>query len=128
LPPAFWVWNVPNHNWPVNSAQVLGILYEYETFVHGPHRFRELAYVPRHLAGVKQWELFEKTGENWYDFDAIRPPFEPEIWLVPLHGHTRGQSGIAIRPPGGWHFHVGDAGVDIEGNSEWRLDRSNMLT
>ncbi len=60
---------------------------------------------------------------KWYDFDAIRLPFEPEMWLVPLHGHTRGQCGVAIKTPTGWHFHVGDAGVDLERNQapDWMI-------
>jgi glyoxylase-like metal-dependent hydrolase (beta-lactamase superfamily II) len=89
---------------------------EYQAFVHGPHLLNELAYVPRHIARVKEWALYDKTGEKWYDFDAIRLPFEPETWLIPLPWHTRGQSGVAIKTLTGWHLHVGDAGVDIEHN------------
>jgi len=96
---------------------------EHDTFVYGPHRLNELAYVPRHIARVKEWAIYDATGEKWYDFDAIRLPFEPEMWLVPLHGHTRGQCGVAIKTPTGWHFHVGDAGVDLERNQapDWMI-------
>lgn len=89
---------------------------EYQAFIQEPHLFFELAYIRRNIATVKEWALYVSTGEKWYDFDAIRLPFEPEMWLVPLPGHSQGQSGVAIKTQSGWHFHVGDAGVDIERN------------
>ena len=33
----------------------------------------------------------------------------PEILLIPLHGHTRGHSGVAVKAAGGWLLHAGDA-------------------
>ncbi len=33
----------------------------------------------------------------------------PEVLLVPLAGHTRGHSGIAVRTDDGWLLHCGDA-------------------
>ena len=32
----------------------------------------------------------------------------PEVLLVPLAGHTRGHSGIAVRTDDGWLLHCGD--------------------
>ncbi|MET0788857.1 MAG: MBL fold metallo-hydrolase, partial [Cellulomonas sp.] len=32
-----------------------------------------------------------------------------DILLVPLVGHTRGHSGVAVRGPDGWILHAGDA-------------------
>jgi hypothetical protein len=40
---------------------------------------------------------------------AIRLPFEPEMWLIPLFGHARGHCGVAVQTESGWLFHVGDA-------------------
>jgi glyoxylase-like metal-dependent hydrolase (beta-lactamase superfamily II) len=38
------------------------------------------------------------------------PGLPPEILLVPLHGHTRGHCGVAVRrDDGGWLLHCGDA-------------------
>ena len=54
--------------------------------------------------------LYLERDESWYGMPAVRLPFEPEMWLVPLHGHTRGHCGVAIRTDAGWHFHVADAG------------------
>jgi len=82
---------------------------ELEAFQGRPQHWTGLAYVRRHIAHGPGFALYEESGERWFEFDAIRLPFEPEMWLVPLFGHTRGHCGVAIRTEGGWHFHVGDA-------------------
>jgi glyoxylase-like metal-dependent hydrolase (beta-lactamase superfamily II) len=89
---------------------------EYEAFVNGPRNLFELAYVRRHIEKVSEWALYESNGEKWFEFDAIRLPFAPEMWLVPLFGHSHGNCGVAIQIRDSWHFHVADAGVDIERN------------
>jgi len=60
--------------------------------------------------------LHEDMCEQWFDFPAIRLPFEPALWLVPLFGHTRGHCGVVIEAEAGRLFHVGDAapmGFDV---------------
>ena len=97
---------------------------EYDAFFRGRIRhWDELAYVSRDAAHHPEWVLYAETGERWFDFDAIRLPFQPEMWLIPLHGHSHGHCGVAIRTETGWLFHVGDAGVDIERNRapEWAI-------
>lgn len=83
---------------------------EYEAFIGGPRRFTDLAYVRRHIAHRPHLALYGDRGESWHSLPAVRLPFQPEMWLVPLHGHTRGHCGVAIQTGAGWHFHVGDAG------------------
>jgi len=83
---------------------------EYEAFTGPRRRFTDLAYVGSHVAHRPALNLYDEIGETWFDFPAIRLPFEPEIWLVPLFGHTRGQCGVAICTESGWLFHVADAG------------------
>jgi glyoxylase-like metal-dependent hydrolase (beta-lactamase superfamily II) len=83
---------------------------EFEAFTGRLRHWSELAYVHRHIAHQPQIALYDDTGESWSDFPAIRLPFEPEMWLVPLFGHTRGHCGVAVRTESGWLFHVGDAG------------------
>jgi glyoxylase-like metal-dependent hydrolase (beta-lactamase superfamily II) len=83
--------------------------YEYEAFTGSPRRWTDLAYVRRHIAHRPEFALYDDTGESWFDWPAVRLPFEPEMWLVPLFGHTRGHCGIAIRTETGWLFHAGDA-------------------
>ena len=82
---------------------------EYEAFRGQLHRWTEVAYVRRHLAHRPDVAVYDSRGDKWFDFDAIRLPFEPEMWMVPLFGHSRGQCGVAIRAGQGWLFHVGDA-------------------
>jgi hypothetical protein len=55
--------------------------------------------------------LYDNIGEKWYDYDAIRSPFEPEMWLVPLHGYLWGQCGVAVKRKSGWLFNAPDAGA-----------------
>ena len=82
---------------------------EYEAFHGPPRRWTDVAYVRRHTAHRPDVALYDWTGAKWFDFDAVRLPFEPEMWLVPLFGHTRGHCGVAIRTGQGWLFHVADA-------------------
>jgi len=82
---------------------------EYQAFTGRPRRWTDLAYVRRHIAHQPEFVLYDDSGESWLDLAAIRLPFEPEMWLVPLFGHTRGHCGVAIQTESGWLFHVGDA-------------------
>jgi len=82
---------------------------EYEAFVGRPRRWTDLAYVKRHIAHQPNFVLHEDKGDKWFDFSAIRLPLDPELWLVPLFGHTRGHCGVAIRNGRQWLFHVADA-------------------
>jgi glyoxylase-like metal-dependent hydrolase (beta-lactamase superfamily II) len=82
---------------------------ELEAFQGRPKRWTDLAYVRRHVAHEPAFAPYQESGDRWFGFDGIRLPFEPEMWLVPLPGHTRGHCGVALRAEGGWRFHVGDA-------------------
>ena len=43
-------------------------------------------------------------GETWKGFESIRaiPGLDDDILLVPLTGHTRGHSGVAVNTEDGW--------------------------
>ncbi len=84
---------------------------EHEAFTGRMRRWTDLAYLRRHIAHKPEWVLYDTTGEKWYDFDAIHLPFEPEMWLVPLHGHTWGHCGVAVKQGDGWYFNAADAGA-----------------
>ena len=87
-------------------AQVHVLREEYEHIIS--HRGWE--YRPEHWEHQPGWALHESADEKWYDFDAISlRGFEPEIWLVPLRGHTPGHSAVAIKHGQGWILHGGDA-------------------
>ena len=57
------------------------------------------------------WHSYDPTGEPWHGFEAVRDldGLPPEILLIPLHGHSRGHSGVAIESTDGWLLHAGDA-------------------
>ena len=82
---------------------------EYAAFTGRRRIFSDLAYVRRHIDHGPDWVFYEGTGEKWFDFDAIRLPFEPEMWLLPLPGHTRGQCGVVVKQISGWLFQTSDA-------------------
>jgi glyoxylase-like metal-dependent hydrolase (beta-lactamase superfamily II) len=82
---------------------------EFEAFTGNLRHWSELAYVRRHIAHGPDWLFYEDTGEKWFEFDAIRLPFTPEMWLLPLPGHTFGQCGVAIRTAVGWLLQTSDA-------------------
>ncbi len=85
---------------------------EYSDFTDGKiFHFTELAYNPRYIAHQPDFVLYDAVDSKWYDFDAIRLPFEPEIFLIPLFGHSRGHCGVAVKTSTGWIFHAGDAGA-----------------
>ncbi len=82
---------------------------EYRAFTGRRRRWTDLAYVRRHVAHGPEFALYDDTDERWFDLPAIRLPFEPEMWLIPLFGHTPGHCGVTIQTESGWLFNVGDA-------------------
>jgi glyoxylase-like metal-dependent hydrolase (beta-lactamase superfamily II) len=65
-----------------------------------------------HFAGNPRWALHEAEGERWFGFASVRAVAE-DVLLIPMHGHTRGHSAVAVRAPSGsgaeWLLHCGDA-------------------
>jgi glyoxylase-like metal-dependent hydrolase (beta-lactamase superfamily II) len=68
-------------------------------------------YPPSHVAHGPRWATHTVDGDSWFGFEAVRvlPAIEPEILLIPLLGHSRGHSGIAVRDSDRWLLHCGDA-------------------
>jgi len=58
-----------------------------------------------------KWKLHEVAGDRWLGFESVRalPGVEPEVLLVPVVGHTRGHSAIAVKRGDRWLLHCGDA-------------------
>jgi len=84
---------------------------EYSAFVSGKIlQWTDFAYLPRYIAHQPEFILYDQIDSKWYDFDAIRLPFEPEMYFIPLYGHSRGHCGVAIKTSTGWFFQAGDAG------------------
>ena len=79
---------------------------EYDHIMHRPG----WEFLPAHWAHGPNWVVHNLMSEKWYDFNAIHlTGFEPEIWLVPLSGHTPGLCGVAIRNETGWVLYGSDA-------------------
>lgn len=59
-----------------------------------------------------KWQLYDAGGEHWFGLESLRV-IADGILLVPLPGHSRGHSAVAVRAdePGGpeWLLHCGDA-------------------
>ena len=68
-------------------------------------------YVARQWAHGPRWATYEAEGDRWLELPAVRAldGMRAEIALVPLHGHTRGHSGVAVKDGDGWLLHAGDA-------------------
>lgn len=96
---------------------------EYE-HIMGRHGWE---FIPRHWAHGPKWVVHEAVNESWYDFPAIRlGGFEPEIWMVPLAGHTPGLCGVAIRKGVGWVLYASDAvpfDVRVDDAPDWLSKR-----
>jgi glyoxylase-like metal-dependent hydrolase (beta-lactamase superfamily II) len=84
---------------------------EYEAFTGRKRRWTDLAYIRRHIAHKPDWALYDNPEGKFFDFDAIRLPFDPEMWLIPLFGHTWGLCGVAVKMESGWFFNASDAGT-----------------
>lgn len=70
-----------------------------------------LRYIPEHFAHGPIWHPHDVEGDEWMGFEAVRvlPGVDPEIVLVPLPGHSRGHSAVAVREGDRWLLHCGDA-------------------
>jgi glyoxylase-like metal-dependent hydrolase (beta-lactamase superfamily II) len=68
-------------------------------------------YRAAHFAHGPSWVRYDVRGERWFGFECVRDleGLPPEILIVPLIGHTRGHSGIAVESDSGWLLHAGDA-------------------
>jgi len=55
-----------------------------------------------------KWVPHEVSGDLWFGFEAVRA-LADDVFIVPLVGHTRGHTGVAVRSDTGWLLHAGDA-------------------
>ena len=92
------------------DAQVHVIGRELQAAMKPNWRERE-RYVAVHWAHGPKWVEHGAEGDDWFGFQSVRvlPGVEPEIVLVPLFGHTRGHTGVAVKQGEGWLLHCGDA-------------------
>lgn len=69
-------------------------------------------YKTWHFAHAPKWAVHETGGDKWFGFESVRA-IADDILIIPMPGHTRGHSCIAIKAPPGfsheWLLHCGDA-------------------
>jgi len=69
-------------------------------------------YLEAQWAHGPRWVEHEGDGgDEWFGFESVRilPGLDAEVLLVPLAGHSRGHTGVAIETGDGWLLHCGDA-------------------
>ncbi|MGC1165802.1 MAG: MBL fold metallo-hydrolase [Solirubrobacterales bacterium] len=70
-------------------------------------------YIRAHLEHGPRWAEHRSGtgGERWFGFESLRilPGLDVEVALIPLVGHSRGHTGIAVNTGNGWLLHCGDA-------------------
>lgn len=68
-------------------------------------------YRKEHWSHEPHWKVHDLQGDQWKGFECT-PAIDlgsTRIHIVPLPGHTRGHSGVALQTPQGWLLHCGDA-------------------
>lgn len=66
-------------------------------------------YVSAQWAHGPRWETHAEGGDEWFGFASVTA-LGDDVLTIPLHGHTRGHSGVAVRREDGhWLLHAGDA-------------------
>lgn len=91
---------------------------EVESFRHPKTWVERFAYDRKDAAHQPNWVLYDQPTENWLGFEAIPLPFSPQMYLIPLFGHTSGHCGVAIRDGEGWVLQAADA---LPTNAEFNL-------
>ena len=70
-------------------------------------------YLRAHLEHGPRWAEHDSGagGERWFGFESMRilPGLDVEVALVPLIGHSRGHTGVAVNAGDRWLLHCGDA-------------------
>ncbi len=76
-------------------------------------RLRERArYIEAMWAHGPKWRPIPEAGDQWLGLRSVTA-LDDDVVLLPLHGHTRGHCGVAVRrPKSGWLLHAGDCYFD----------------
>jgi glyoxylase-like metal-dependent hydrolase (beta-lactamase superfamily II) len=93
------------------QAEVHVFAPELEAAMH-PRLDERLRYLEAHWKHGPKWVSHSSDGgDDWFGFESVRilPTVDVELALVPLVGHSRGHTGVAISAGDGWLLHCGDA-------------------
>ena len=68
-------------------------------------------YLESQFAAHASWQEYSDEGDDWHGMRGIRllDGLGDSIALVPLFGHTRGHTGVAVKKGERWLLHAGDA-------------------
>ncbi|NBD11178.1 MBL fold metallo-hydrolase [Corallococcus silvisoli] len=93
------------------EAQVHVFEDEHDAALVPPKPGAMFGYRPVQWEHGPKWNRYAVDGERWFGFESVRviPGLDAEVLLVPLAGHTAGHCGVAVKGPGGWVLHAGDA-------------------
>lgn len=92
------------------QAEVHVLSTEFDAALHP--RFRDrLRYLEAHWKHGPRWVRHDAEGDDWLGFESVRvlPGIDAEVLLIPLFGHSRGHTGVALRVGDRWLLHCGDA-------------------
>jgi glyoxylase-like metal-dependent hydrolase (beta-lactamase superfamily II) len=82
---------------------------ELEAALKPPSFMEKERYVAAQWAHGPQWVRHRAAGDSWLGFSSVTV-LGDDVVMVPLHGHSRGHAGVAVRrPDGGWVLHAGDS-------------------
>lgn len=92
------------------DAEIHSFRPEYEAATQ-PKLLDRARYPKCHFAHGPKWHPHDVDGDDWFGFESIRvlPGVDPEILLIPLVGHSRGHTGVAVHDGDNWMLHCGDA-------------------
>jgi len=81
---------------------------EYEAVTKPQDVYERYPYRAEHWPHGPDWVVHPLQGDEWFGFDCTPPVGlgSTKFCLVPLPGHTRGHSGVALRLPDGWLLHL----------------------
>jgi glyoxylase-like metal-dependent hydrolase (beta-lactamase superfamily II) len=84
---------------------------EYEAVTRPRDMYERYSYRAEHWGHGPDWVVHDLMGDRWFGFDCTPlVDLGPVAFcLVPLTGHTRGHSGVALRLGDKWILHCGDA-------------------
>jgi glyoxylase-like metal-dependent hydrolase (beta-lactamase superfamily II) len=92
------------------AARVHVLATELDAALRPPLRERA-RYDGSNWAHGPSWVRHAPGGDEWFGFESgrILPDLDFELLLVPLAGHSRGHTGVAINTGARWLLHCGDA-------------------
>ncbi len=94
------------------DAEVHVFAPELEAALHPKLRERARYAGDAHWRHGPTWVTHDRGGgDGWFGFEGTRilPGIDGEVVLVPLPGHTRGHTAVAVNGGDGWLLHCGDA-------------------